>query len=111
MNIRSWLTLIMAICAIATVNMVILTDPFFHTGLVPRFLAILILAGTYFAVWLGGTIHGLSESSVLEEVDNLEKTPFRMTLKQYDAISLTLFRVAGPEAARAFLANVEISDD
>jgi hypothetical protein len=57
---------------------------------------------------------GVSMSRWIIETLNATAEPdepiYQMTLDQYNAISLDLIRSAGPEAAKAFLANFKIID-
>ena len=60
MNARQWITVILACLAVGTIIFVILTDVWFHSSLVGRGIAIIILGVMVFCVWIGGVYHGMS---------------------------------------------------
>ena len=55
------LTTIVGALAVGTVMYVVLVDTWFHTGLVGRGIAILILSGMVWAIWLGGYVTAMKE--------------------------------------------------
>ncbi len=63
MNAKNWLVTILSCGAIGTVLFIILSDIWFHQTLIGRGIAILLLSGGAYAIWIGGVVHGISEAT------------------------------------------------